>query len=177
MGERTEEQRNACGPGSASSPRDSASSCCWLRTRRMARSPASCLSACRLDYLASLRPEKSGESIKSRRWPTPPPSHRAATASAGSTKPRHEPRRHWPRSSTCAGPQAAVRGRRGVRLEVVVRDRAGRKHLPVVELKLAALPFPRRVRRWGGDGRRMLGHPDAGAPQDRRPRQRDRKSS
>ncbi len=52
--------------------------------------------------------------------------------------PRFEPRRRWPRRSRCAGPQATIRGRRGVRLELQVSHLAGRKHLPIVELKRAA---------------------------------------
>jgi hypothetical protein len=32
------------------------------------------------------------------------------------SKPRYEPRPHWPRGSPCAGPQAKVKGRRGCRL-------------------------------------------------------------
>jgi transposase InsO family protein len=53
-------------------------------------------------------------------------------------KPRFEPRRFWPRGSPCAQPRAAVRGRRGDRLALDVRHLAGRKHLPIVELKRAA---------------------------------------
>jgi hypothetical protein len=52
--------------------------------------------------------------------------------------PRYEPRRQWPRGSPCAGPQAAVRGRRGQRLELSVRYLSQRKHLPLVELRPAA---------------------------------------
>jgi len=52
--------------------------------------------------------------------------------------PRLEPRRRWPRDSPCAQPQATIRGRRGARLELQVSHLAGRKHLPIVELKRAA---------------------------------------
>ena len=52
--------------------------------------------------------------------------------------PRFEPRRKWPRDSRCAAPRTSVRGRRGVRFELNVRYLAGRKHLPIVELKRAA---------------------------------------
>ena len=52
--------------------------------------------------------------------------------------PRFEPRERWPRGSPCAAPQTGVRGRRGVRLELDVRRLAGRRHLPIVELKRAA---------------------------------------
>ena len=52
--------------------------------------------------------------------------------------PRFEPRRKWPRDSPCAAPRTGVRGRRGVRLELSVNYLAGRKHLPIVELKRAA---------------------------------------
>ncbi len=51
---------------------------------------------------------------------------------------RYEPRRQWPRGSPCAGPAARVRGRRGQHLELVVSDLAGRRLLPIVELKKAA---------------------------------------
>ena len=52
--------------------------------------------------------------------------------------PRFEPRRHWPRGSPCAGPQAPVLGRRGQPLSLQIAYLAGRKHLPNVELKKAA---------------------------------------
>ena len=52
--------------------------------------------------------------------------------------PRFEPRRRWPRGSPCAQPQVKIRGRRGARIEVQVSYLAGRKHLPIVELKRAA---------------------------------------
>ena len=58
-----------------------------------------------------------------------PPACRAA---------RFEPRRRWPRGSPCAEPQAPVRGRRGQRLGLNISYLAGRKHLPIVELKIAA---------------------------------------
>jgi len=51
---------------------------------------------------------------------------------------RFEPRRGWPRGSPCAGPQAAMRGRRGQRIELSVRFLSRRRHLPIVELKRAA---------------------------------------
>ncbi len=52
--------------------------------------------------------------------------------------PRFEPRRRWPRGSPCAAPHTAIRGRRGVRLELESSYVAGCSHLPVVELKRAA---------------------------------------
>jgi len=52
--------------------------------------------------------------------------------------PRYEPRKKWPRRSPCAAPRTKIRGRRGVRLELHVQRLAGRKHLPIVELKRAA---------------------------------------
>jgi transposase InsO family protein len=55
-----------------------------------------------------------------------------------SRAPRYEPRRRWPRGSPCAAPPAPVRGRRGQRLRLAVSYLAGRKHLPIVELKKAA---------------------------------------
>jgi len=53
-------------------------------------------------------------------------------------KPRFEPRSRWPRRSPCAQPQALVRGRPGVTVELQVGYRAGRKHLPLVTLKRVA---------------------------------------
>jgi len=53
-------------------------------------------------------------------------------------KPRHEPREHWPRRSRCAGVQAPIRGKPGVRLELSVAHFGGRKHLPVVTLRRIA---------------------------------------
>jgi len=55
-----------------------------------------------------------------------------------SRKPRFEPRRSWPRGSPCAQPQTTVRGRKGQLLELDVRHLAGRRHLPIIELKRAA---------------------------------------
>jgi putative transposase len=51
---------------------------------------------------------------------------------------RYEPRRQWPRGSPCAGPAARVRGRRGQHLKLVVSHLAGRRHLPIIDLKKAA---------------------------------------
>jgi transposase InsO family protein len=51
---------------------------------------------------------------------------------------RYEPRRRWPRGSLCAGPIARVRGRRGQHLKLLVTHLAGRRHLPIIELKKAA---------------------------------------
>jgi hypothetical protein len=42
------------------------------------------------------------------------------------------------RGSPCAGPCAPVRGRRGQHVELAVTYLAGRRHLPIVELKKAA---------------------------------------
>ena len=52
--------------------------------------------------------------------------------------PRFEPRFLWPWKSRCARPEARVRGRRGVRLTLVLSRFENRPHLPVVELRLAA---------------------------------------
>jgi putative transposase len=51
---------------------------------------------------------------------------------------RYEPRRRWPPGSPCAAPRAPIRGRRGARLDLHVRYRSRRTHLPIVELKRAA---------------------------------------
>jgi len=55
-----------------------------------------------------------------------------------SRAPRFEPRRRWPRGSPCAGPPARVRGRCGQRIALAVTHLAGRRHLPILELKKAA---------------------------------------
>ena len=54
------------------------------------------------------------------------------------SQPRFEPRRDSPPTSICASPQAAVRGKRGTRLTLVVSYVEGRRHLPVVEIRHAA---------------------------------------
>jgi transposase InsO family protein len=77
--------------------------------------------------------------------------HRPSQALAGRTprevydglrpanaKPRIESRRDWPRDSSCASPQTAVRGERGATVTVVISYVEGRRHLPVVELREAA---------------------------------------
>jgi transposase InsO family protein len=52
--------------------------------------------------------------------------------------PRFEPRARWPSEAACAQPQAAIRGRRGTKLALVVSYLEGRRHLPVLELQEAA---------------------------------------
>src|ERR1043165_8328333 len=52
--------------------------------------------------------------------------------------PRFETRPRWPRRSPCAAPHALIRGRPGVVLDLNVTHRAGRKHLPLVQLKRVA---------------------------------------
>ena len=52
--------------------------------------------------------------------------------------PRFEPRSRWPRKSRCASPVVVFKGRRGVRLEVMLSRFGNRPHLPVVELRRAA---------------------------------------
>ncbi len=51
---------------------------------------------------------------------------------------RLEPRARWPRRRLCAAPAARVRGKCGVKFALVVGGAEGRRHLPVVELKLVA---------------------------------------
>ena len=48
------------------------------------------------------------------------------------------PRPHWPSDSPCASPQAKVRGKPGVHLQLVVDFPQGRQHLPIVMLKRVA---------------------------------------
>jgi hypothetical protein len=57
---------------------------------------------------------------------------------AANAFPRFEPRRSWPCTGPCASPQTGIRGKRGVRLSLVVGYVEGRRHLPVVELRKAA---------------------------------------
>ncbi len=52
-------------------------------------------------------------------------------------RPRFEPRSRWPRGSPCAQPWALVRGKPGARLTLDVSFHAGRRHLPIVELRRA----------------------------------------
>ncbi len=51
---------------------------------------------------------------------------------------RFEPRSRWPVRSPCASPQAAIRGKLGTRLVLYLTNLAGRKHLPIVKLRVAA---------------------------------------
>ena len=53
-------------------------------------------------------------------------------------RPRYEPRARWPRSASCASPLTPVAGHRGAPIRLDVRYHRGRKHLPIVDLKLAA---------------------------------------
>jgi transposase InsO family protein len=53
-------------------------------------------------------------------------------------RPRYEPRVRWPRSATCASPQAPVSGHCGALIRLDVRYHRDRKHLPIVELRRAA---------------------------------------
>ena len=52
--------------------------------------------------------------------------------------PRYEPRARWPRNAPCASPNALVEGRCGARIRLDMRYHWGRKHLPIVDLRLAA---------------------------------------
>ena len=51
---------------------------------------------------------------------------------------RFEPRSRWPVRSRCASPQAAIHGKLGTRLVLYVTNLAGRRHLPIVKLRVAA---------------------------------------
>jgi transposase InsO family protein len=53
-------------------------------------------------------------------------------------RPRFEPRARWPRTARCAFPHAPVAGNRGAPIRLDVRYDGGRKHLPIVDLRLAA---------------------------------------
>ena len=57
---------------------------------------------------------------------------------AANEEPRIEARPHWPTEASCATPTAAIDGEPGRKVELVVRYHAGRKHLPIVQLKRVA---------------------------------------
>jgi putative transposase len=52
--------------------------------------------------------------------------------------PRYEPRVGWPRSAPCAFPRVPVAGHRGAPIHLDIRYHTGRRHLPIVDLKIAA---------------------------------------
>ena len=58
--------------------------------------------------------------------------------SPASERPRFEPRARWPRTARCASPHAPVTGNSGAPIRLDVRYHVGRKHLPIVDLRLAA---------------------------------------
>ena len=66
------------------------------------------------------------------------PDERYFARRPGNRSPRFEPRARWPRGSQCAAPQTLVKGKPGVRLELVVTFEGGRKHLPIVTLRRVA---------------------------------------
>ena len=53
-------------------------------------------------------------------------------------RPRIEPRRHWPRRSSCAGPRTLIAGQPSDRFTLEVNFYCGARHLPGVSLKRAA---------------------------------------
>jgi putative transposase len=53
-------------------------------------------------------------------------------------RPRFESRVRWPRSAPCAAPPAPVAGHCGAPIRLDVRYHQDRKHLPIIELKIAA---------------------------------------
>jgi putative transposase len=53
-------------------------------------------------------------------------------------RPRFEPRARWPRSAPCAFPHVPVAGHRGAPIHLDIRYHTGRRHLPIVDLKIAA---------------------------------------
>jgi putative transposase len=55
-----------------------------------------------------------------------------------SERPRYEPRARWPRCSPCASPHVPVTGNCGAPIRLDVRYHSDRKHLPIVDLRLAA---------------------------------------
>ena len=57
---------------------------------------------------------------------------------AANETPRIEVRPHWPPDASCAAPAAAIDGEPGQKVLLVVSYHAGRKHLPVIQLKRVA---------------------------------------
>lgn len=51
---------------------------------------------------------------------------------------RIEVRPYWPPGASCAAPAAPIDGEPGQKVVLVVSYHAGRKHLPIVELKRVA---------------------------------------
>ena len=52
--------------------------------------------------------------------------------------PRIEVRPHWPPEASCATPSATIDGEPGQKIELVISYYAGRKHLPIIQLKRVA---------------------------------------
>jgi hypothetical protein len=57
---------------------------------------------------------------------------------AGNERPRIEVRANWPPEAPCATPAAPIDADPGQKVELVVSYHAGRKHLPVVQLRRVA---------------------------------------
>ncbi|KPK48211.1 MAG: hypothetical protein AMK72_07375 [Planctomycetes bacterium SM23_25] len=57
---------------------------------------------------------------------------------AANQAPRIEPRSNWPCRAPCAAPAADIDGAPGRKVSLVVSFHAGRKHLPVIQLRRVA---------------------------------------
>jgi hypothetical protein len=57
---------------------------------------------------------------------------------AANEEPRIEVRPHWPSDASCAAPAAPIGGKPGRKVELVISYHAGRKHLPIIQLKRVA---------------------------------------
>ena len=66
------------------------------------------------------------------------PIERYEDSTLANQMPRYEPRTKWPRKSRCAKPVVPVKGRRGMKLELVISFMDDNRKLPVVELRKAA---------------------------------------
>ncbi len=66
------------------------------------------------------------------------PLERCEDSTPANQMPRYEPRSKWPRKSPCAKPVVPVKGRRGMKLELVISFMDENRKLPVVELRKAA---------------------------------------
>ncbi len=66
------------------------------------------------------------------------PIERYEDSTPANQMPRYEPRSKWPRKSPCAKPVVPVKGRRGMKLELVISFMDENRNLPVVELRVAA---------------------------------------
>ena len=86
--------------------------------------------ACHLDWYNENRPHEylEGKTPNEAYYDRPP----------ASEEPRIEPRPNWPPTASCAAPVTDIDSAPGQKVELVVSYHAGRKHLPVLQLRQVA---------------------------------------